>query len=61
MKAPLGIFRFIGGISHLARNSYKILYALNNYEEKFCSEDTWSELGKPVITLAQYAASLPRP
>lgn len=36
----------------------KISEALNLYPESFVSEGTWAELGKPTITLAQYARSL---
>ena len=58
MKAPLGMLRFMGKFSTSARYTAKILEALNNYPEKFESHHTWQELGKPEITLAQYAAGL---
>ena len=56
MKAPLGMLRFMGIFSASAQYGAKILEALNNYPEKFESHNTWEELGKPEMTLAQYAA-----
>ena len=38
--------------------AYHICEALNKYPEKFESENTWNDLGKPSITLAEYVTSL---
>jgi hypothetical protein len=35
-----------------------IMKALNNYREKFQAEQSWEELGKPRITLAEYAEKI---
>ncbi len=32
-----------------------IIEALNNYPEKFEAQSTWNELGKPSITLKDFA------
>ena len=58
MKAPMGMLKLAGRVSSKTWYGYKILTALNNYPEKFEAEQTWSELGKPQITLAQYAQKL---
>ena len=59
MKAPMWIFeapktifcRFGLPVSH-------ILTAINNFDETFQSEKTWETLGKPEITLAEWADKL---
>lgn len=58
MKAPLWMLRFFGIFSKKMSYVANICDALNNYPEKFESEKTWADLGRPVITLAQYAAAL---
>ncbi|HEX6179644.1 MAG TPA: NAD(P)H-binding protein [Chitinophagaceae bacterium] len=55
MKAPMGMMKFFGIFSGKAEYGYKICTALNNYPETFDAERTWRELGKPEMTLAQYA------
>lgn len=55
MKAPIGMLKFFGMFSGKAHYGYKVCTALNNYPEKFEAERTWNELGRPVITLAEYA------
>lgn len=61
MKAPLGMLKLAGRVSPKSWYGYKILTALNNYPEKFEAEQTWNELGKPQITLAEYAQKLSAP
>jgi uncharacterized protein YbjT (DUF2867 family) len=56
MKAPAGMLKFIGLFSRTVKYGYKIVTALNNYPERFESEKTWEQLGRPSITLAEYAA-----
>lgn len=58
MKAPIGLMKFIGLFHQPFNYAWHICDALNKYPEKFESETTWEELGKPVITLKDYAASL---
>ena len=58
MKAPLGPLKFLGLFNQKMNYTYHICEALNKYPEKFESENTWNDLGKPAITLAEYAASL---
>jgi uncharacterized protein YbjT (DUF2867 family) len=57
-KAPMGLIKFLGNFSGKINYAGKILTALNNYPEKFESEDTWKQLGKPEITLAEFATGL---
>jgi uncharacterized protein YbjT (DUF2867 family) len=56
-KAPLGIIKFFGLFNTRMNYGGHILEALNNYPEKFVSQNTWDELGKPHITIKQYAAT----
>ena len=57
-RAPLSPFKYMGFLSQRMNYAYNICDALNRYPEKFESEKTWADLGKPSITLAQYAAAL---
>lgn len=57
-KAPLGPLKFLGFLNQRINYAYHICDALNKYPEKFASENAWNDLGKPSITLADYAASL---
>lgn len=58
MKAPLAPLKFLGLFNQRMNYTYHICEALNKYPEKFESENTWNDLGKPSITLANYVASL---
>jgi len=58
MKAPMAILKFLGLFNPRLNYGTNICDALNKYPEKFESEKTWQELGKPSITLAEYAKSL---
>ena len=57
-KAPMGMVKFLGMFSPKINYGANILTALNHYPEKFESEGTWSKLGKPTITLKEFAARL---
>lgn len=54
-RAPLGLLKFIGKLSQQVNYGANIIEALNNYPEKFEAHQTWEELGKPVITLKDFA------
>ena len=58
MKAPIGLVKFFGSFSQKLNYGWHICEALNKYPEKFESDETWKELGKPSITLADYARNL---
>jgi nucleoside-diphosphate-sugar epimerase len=58
MRAPLAPLKFLGLFNQRMNYTYHICEALNKYPEKFESENTWNDLGKPTITLADYVASL---
>ncbi len=58
MKAPIGLMKFFGNFSPKFNYVWHICEALNKYPEKFDSQQTWDELGKPVTRLADYAKSL---
>ena len=55
-KIPFFILRFLGKISHKFLYISKLSEAINNYQEKFQAELTWKELGKPIVTIEEYAA-----
>ena len=58
MRAPLAPLKYLGIFNQRMNYAYHICEALNKYPEKFESENTWNDLGKPTITMADYAASL---
>jgi len=57
MKFPLGVIKFFGRFNQKMNYGVRICDALNNYPEKFESEMTWAELGRPETRLKDYAAS----
>ncbi len=57
MKTPLWLFKYLGSLSKEINFQYNILYAINHYDEQFQSKETWQQLGKPQITLSDFAAS----
>ena len=58
MRAPLAPLKYVGIFNQRMNYAYHICEALNKYPEKFESEITWNDLGKPSTTLAEYVASL---
>lgn len=58
LRAPLAPIKLLGFINQRMNYTYHICEALNKYPEKFESENTWNDLGKPATTLAEYASSL---
>jgi nucleoside-diphosphate-sugar epimerase len=58
LKAPLAPMKLIGMLNQKINYTSNIVEALNKYPEKFESEKTWADLGKPSTTLAQYASAL---
>ena len=57
LKVPSGPVKFFGKFNRQMNYGANICEALNNYPEKFVSEDSWLKLGKPQISLQQWAAS----
>jgi len=58
MKVPLGLIGFYGTFIQKMNYGYHILEALNKYPERFEADRTWSTLGKPVITVEEFAKNL---
>ncbi len=58
ISAPMPALEFFGTFNRNAHYGFKMMQALNNYPEKFESQQTWEDLGKPMITLQQYAQRL---
>ena len=57
-KAPMALVKLFGLFSSKVNYGANIVSALNQYPEKFESEETWAQLGKPVITLEAFAKRL---
>jgi uncharacterized protein YbjT (DUF2867 family) len=57
-RAPLGVLKFFGRFNTKMNYGSHILEALNNYPEKFVSQKTWDELGKPETTIKKYTEAL---
>jgi hypothetical protein len=51
---PISLLQFIGKLIPKVHYISKILEALNKYPEKFNSQQTWDELGKPTETIKDY-------
>ncbi|MEM1138121.1 MAG: NAD(P)H-binding protein [Bacteroidota bacterium] len=58
IQLPLNIFQLLAFLHPHIAYGVGISDALNNYPEKFSAEDTWQELGKPEISLQEYARNL---
>ena len=54
-KAPLSLIKFLGLFSQRLDYGFHIIEALNNYPEKFEATQTWEDLGKPTVTLSEFA------
>ncbi|HEX8530848.1 MAG TPA: NAD(P)H-binding protein [Cytophagales bacterium] len=57
-KLSLAPFKLLRTLSPRFRYGYEIINALNCYPETFQAQNTWDDLGKPVIKLEDYARSL---
>jgi uncharacterized protein YbjT (DUF2867 family) len=57
-RAPLAVLKFVGLFSNTVNYGHHIIEALNTYPEKFQAEETWNTLGRPAITLADYARAV---
>ncbi|WP_337043038.1 SDR family oxidoreductase [Emticicia sp. 17c] len=55
MWAPMFMMKLMGFFSQKFNYGYHIVTALNNYPEEFEATQTWKELGKPQITLKEFA------
>jgi len=58
MTAPMFVMKVMGLLSQKFNYGYHIVEALNKYPEKFEAQQTWDLLGKPSITLKDFAKKL---
>lgn len=58
MWAPMFVMKLMGVFIQKFDYGYHIVEALNKYPEKFEAQSTWDSLGKPKITLKDFAESL---
>lgn len=54
-KAPIQMLKFIGVFVPKVSYAANIINSINNYPETFQAEETWKALGKPSITIEQFA------
>ncbi len=57
-RVPMQVFKILKPFSKTLDFQYHILDAINHYDEKFVSERTWDEFGKPQQTLADWAKQI---
>lgn len=55
LKIPLWPLQMLKPFSKKIDFQYHIINAINHYDEPFCSEKTWDDLGKPQQTLGDFA------
>lgn len=55
--APFFMLQMMGKLNTRMNYGSHIIDALNNYPESFEAQQTWDELGKPAITLKEFAAT----
>ena len=60
MWAPMFMMKMMGVFSQKFNYGYHIVTALNKYPEIFKAASTWEELGKPTITLKEFAEKIER-
>jgi len=58
MRAPVSLVKLFGYFNQKANYGWHIMEALNKYPEQFQGSRTWAELGKPSVTLAEFASGL---
>lgn len=58
MWAPMFVMKLMGVFIQKFNYGFHIVEALNKYPEKFEAQQTWNLLGKPKITLKDFAESL---
>ena len=54
-KVPLGLLKFLGLFSRKMDYGARILEALNNYPEEFRAAQTWTDLGRPEVSIEEFA------
>jgi len=57
-SAPFSLLKVMGTLNPKMNYGSHIIEALNNYPEKFEAEQTWAELGKPTVTLKEFASNV---
>ena len=58
VRIPIGVLKFGGYFSKMANYGAHICEALNKYPEKFESEKTFNDLGKPTILVEEFLSNL---
>ncbi|GAB3698487.1 hypothetical protein GCM10027592_23590 [Spirosoma flavus] len=55
LTAPASLMKFVGWFNTMANYGWHITEAINKYPETFEAEQTWTDLGKPEITIEGFA------
>lgn len=58
LKLPMGLIKTMSYLNGSMNYLWHIVEAMNNFEETFQAEQTWNDLGKPSITLQEYASRI---
>jgi hypothetical protein len=58
LRTPLAAWRALGLVSRTMDFNYQITSAILAYPEVFRAERTWAELGRPTVTIEEFARSL---
>jgi uncharacterized protein YbjT (DUF2867 family) len=56
--APVPLLRLVGRFVPELRYAVEISRAINNTPETFAAQETWNELGRPELTIEQFAAAM---
>jgi uncharacterized protein YbjT (DUF2867 family) len=59
-RIPMWLLKTLSLFKQEFKYGAKILEALNNYPEEFEAKETWEQLGKPGITLTEFARHFPK-
>ena len=55
VKLPLAVFYILGAFSQSMHFNARIMSAVLRYPEEFKAERTWAELGRPTMTIEEFA------
>ncbi len=57
-SAPMFMLKLAGRFNTRMNYGAHIIEALNHYPEKFEAQDTWSELGEPIVSIEGFAGTI---
>ncbi len=54
-NVPMGVLKFMGLFSRKMKYGARIIEALNKYPEEFRAGQAWEDLGRPAVTIEEFA------